>query len=825
MFKRRFIFCCLAIFFLNCYEVTAQYNADILWYTKPAINFNEALPVGNGRMGAMIYGRVRDEYISLNEQTLWSGSPDIKWNNPGAKEYLPLVREAALNGEYKKADSLCKFMQGPYTESYMPMADLFIHYHDINDSLNYKRALNLDSAIATTTFQSNNITFKRTVFASFPGKVIVIRNEADKNAAISFDILLTSKLHYSMKTIKDNEIILSGKAPKHVEPVYLWKIKDADAIQYASDAAGEGMTFEVCLKIINEGGKIFADDSSLHVKNADAATILITSATSFNGYNVSPVTYGKNASAIADAAMNNASSKLYSTLLSNHISDYKPIYERVTYNFGESKNADLPTDEQLKKMPNEFDPQLLSTIVQYGRYLLIASSRPGGQPANLKGLWNEKLRPEYSSNWCIDHDAQMFYYPVETNNLSEMHEPFLQLIKELSENGYKTASINYGMRGWCAHHNTDIWRKSSPVGNWGEGNPHWANWNMSGAWLCEHYFEHYLFTLDTNFLRNNAYPIMKGAAQFCLDWLIPDSSGKYLISVPSFSPENTFITDNGDTAQTSVNTTNNIELIKDLFSNIIKTANISHIKNSFVDSVQNAYKKLAPYPIGKNGNLLEWSQDWRSTDPAHRHLSHMYAVFPDSEISPLTTPELADEAKKALTLRLKTNGSWGFAWKAACWARLYEGDSAMQTLQYQLHYVDAQSKSPINNLGLYPNLFNSEVPGVILNGITCITAAVTEMLLQSQTGIIDLLPALPTEFKNGSVKGLCARGGFVVDINWQNHQLTTASLLSKQSTNCKIKLQNHYKIYLNNKAVVLHNEGNNIYSFDAKAGNNYVIHK
>jgi alpha-L-fucosidase 2 len=368
MCKLKCILCCLAFFALNCYKAKAQHSSDILWYKKSAINFNEALPVGNGRMGAMIYGRVRDEYISLNESTLWSGDPDIKWNNPDAKKYLPLVREAALKGEYKKADSLCKFMQGPYTESYMPMADLFIRYHGITDSLNYKRTLNLDSAIA--------------------------------------------------------------------------------------------------------------------------ATILITSATSFNGFNNSPVTDGKDASLIGEANMHKASVKSYTTLLKNHIKDYKSIYERVDYDFGLSPNNNLPTDERLKKMPEQFDANLLALICQYGRYILIASSKPGGQPSNLKGLRNEKLRPEYSSNWCIDHDAQMSYYPVETNNLSELHQPFLQLIKELSENGYQTAGINYGMRGWVAHHNTDIWRKSSPVGNWGEGNPHWANWNMSGAWLCENYFEH-----------------------------------------------------------------------------------------------------------------------------------------------------------------------------------------------------------------------------------------------------------------------------------------------------------------------------------------------
>jgi alpha-L-fucosidase 2 len=485
----------------------------------------------------------------------------------------------------------------------------------------------------------------------------------------------------------------------------------------------------------------------------------------------------------------------------------------------------LPTDERLKKMSSEFDPQLLAAIVQYGRYILIASSRAGGQPSNLKGLWNEKLRPEYSSNWCIDHDAQMSYYPVETNNLSEMHQPFLQLIKELSENGYKTAAINYGMRGWCAHHNTDIWRKSSPVGNWGEGNPHWANWNLSGAWLSEHFMEHFKFTLDTNFLRQEAYPIMKGAAEFFLDWLIPDSTNKYLISVPSFSPENTFITNTGDTAQTSISTTSDIELIKDLFTNLINTADILQIQNAFIYSVQSALNKLLPYPIGAGGQLLEWQQDWRSTDPAHRHLSHMYAVFPGSEISPLTTPDLAEAAKKALTLRQKTNGSWGFAWKAACWARLYEGDSAWQTLQYQLRYVDPQAKTPVNNLGLYPNLFNSEVPGIILNGNTCITAAVTEMLLQSQTGVIDLLPALPKTFRQGDVKGLMARGGFVIDISWNENVLSTATIYSKHDNTCKMKLNKTYAVYQDNKPVILKEESKNIFSFKAKAGATYVIRK
>ncbi|MEO6149951.1 MAG: glycoside hydrolase family 95 protein, partial [Mucilaginibacter sp.] len=539
----------------------AQHSSDMLWYSKPAINFNEALPVGNGRMGGMVYGRVQDEYISLNEQTLWSGGPKIRWNNPNAKKYLPLVRSAALNGEYKKADSLAKFMQGPYTESYMPMADMHILYDGMKDNITgYERSLNLDSAMAVTTFTRNAVTYIRSVFTSFPGNVMVIHNTANAKASISFTVKVASKLHYSIK-VSGNQIILSGKAPQHVEPVYLWKIKDEQAIQYGD----EGMTFQVNIKVNCKGGNMMSDDSSVTVLRADDATILVTAATSFNGYNKRPAVQGKNPAIAATGNIRKASTKTYTQLLQQHIADYKPFYRRVQYNFGDDANADMPTDERLRQMPDEFNAPLMATIVQYGRYLLIASSRAGGLPANLKGLWNEKLRPEYSANWCLDHDAQMFYYAAETNNLSEMHEPFLQFIKELSANGYITARVNYGMPGWCAHHNTDIWRKSSPVGNWGEGSPHWANWNMSGPWLCEHYFEHYLFTGDTSFLRKEAWPIMRGAALFCLHWLIPDGTD-HLISLPSVSPENTFITEKGDTAMVSVNATGDIELMKDLFS-------------------------------------------------------------------------------------------------------------------------------------------------------------------------------------------------------------------------------------------------------------------
>lgn len=814
-------FTCLLFLFHSMFT-NAQNPVDKIFYYKPAINFNEAIPLGNGRMGTMIYGGVQSEYISLNEQTLWSGGPNIKWNNPEAKNFLPLVRAAALAGEYRKADSLSKFMQGPYTESYMPMADLQITYNNIHDSSGYSRSLQMDSAISEVVFTGNGIQHRRTAFVSYPAKLMVLRNEASRPGAISFTIKLSSKLHYFVKMINGNEIILTGKCPKHVEPAYLWRIKNEQAIQYAEDSMGEGMNFQVRLLVKHEGGKIYASDSTIKIEQATSTTILIAAATSFNGFDRSPVKEGKDPAVACKKSLQVAGAKSYKQLLSAHVADYKPLYRRVRYDFDKTADPGLPTDERLKKMEHAFDPQLLATIVQFGRYLLIASSRPGGQPSNLKGLWNERLRPEYSANWCIDHDAQMFYYPVETNNLSETHEPFLKLVEELSLNGYKTAAINYGMRGWCAHHNTDIWRKSSPVGNWGEGNPHWATWNMSAAWLSNHIFEHYLFTGDRAFLQQKAWPIIKGAVLFCLDWLVKDAKGG-LISVPSVSPENTFITEAGDTAQISVNATSDIELVKALFNNFIKSADILKLHNSLIDSVKDAYHNLSPYPIGSRGQLLEWSKEWKAMDPGHRHLSHMYAVYPGEEISPDNDASLANAAKKALSLRAKTNGSWGFAWKAACWARLFEGDSAWQTLGYQLRYVDPKSTSSENNYGLYPNLFNSEVPGIILNGNTCVTAAVTEMLLQSHTGAIRLLPALPAILHTGSVKGLCARGGFEVKMSWKDKVLVNAVIHSKLGNECVIYLPGHFKVFYNGAPIATERKKNGSHGFKTIKGRRYVI--
>jgi alpha-L-fucosidase 2 len=549
--------------------------------------------------------------------------------------------------------------------------------------------------------------------------------------------------------------------------------------------------------------------------------LFISAATSFNGYDKSPDLQGKGPSVAAIKYLDAAFAKTFENLKETHIKDYQSIFRRASFYLGESINKDLPTDVRLKNMKTYTDPELVAQIAQFGRYILIAGSRPGGQPVNLKGIWNERLRPEYSSNWCIDHDAQMFYYAVETTNLPELHEPFLQFIEDLSKNGRKTAAINYGMHGWCAHHNADIWRCSNPVGNYGEGNPHWATWNMSGPWLCAHLFDHYLFTGDKKYLATKAWPVMKGAAEFCLDWLVEKEG--HLISVPSVSPENTFITEYGDTAQISVNTTSDIALIKQLFTNCIQTIEIINSDKDFANTLTNALQKLAPYAIGSKNQLLEFEKEWKQVDPSHRHLSHMYAVFPGNEISPIKTPALSDAAKNALSLREKTNCSWGFAWKAACWARLGEADSAWQTWQYQLQYVDPKSTSSLNNYGLFPNFFNSDGRDVIMNGNGCATAVLTEMILQSHTGEIQFLPALPTIFKDGNVKGLCAQGGFVVDISWHNKQLTTANIFSKLGNECKLRITQPVVVYEGKNRISIFKKEKGLYSFKTVKGKHYLI--
>jgi len=551
----------------------ASPSAHTLWYDQPAKNWNEALPIGNGRLGAMVYGGVSREKISLNEQTLWSGTPR-EWNNPRAREVLPQVRKAVFEGRYDDADRLSLQMQGPYNESYMPMGDVNLIFPFLGGFTTYRRELDLDSAITKVRFRHGEVEYAREVFATHPGGLMVMRLSASRPSVLTFSATLSSRLKSRSEAVTTDHIVMTGKAPQHVEPQYRLQFSDAEAIQYAESDTREGMTFQVHLRALNQGGRVHTQGPELKIEGADSVLLLISAATSYNGWDKSPGLQGRDPGPLALALLQAAARKTYEELLRAHLADYQPIFRRVQLELRETEFSSRPTDERLAA-GIEKDPALAALVFQYGRYMLISASRPGGQPAHIKGMWNERLRPEWSGNWTLDHDAQMFYYPVEVANLAEMHEPFLDFIEGVAENGRVTARVNYGARGWCAHHNADLWRQSGPAGDWGQGEPHWASFAMAGPWLAQHFWEHYAFAGDAEFLRNRAWPIMKGAAEFALDWLVDDGSG-HLVTNPSVSPENTFVMtgSGGETAQISMAASVDMELLWELFGDCIEAAKV-----------------------------------------------------------------------------------------------------------------------------------------------------------------------------------------------------------------------------------------------------------
>ncbi len=795
----------------------AAAGPDRLWYRAPASNWNEALPLGNGRLGAMVFGGVSEEHLSLNEDTLWSGGPR-EWNNPDAREILPLVRKAVIEGRYGDADVLSKRMQGPYTESYMPMGDLFVDSPGLSAAPSgYRRELDLERAIATTVFRVGAIEYRRAVFASHPDRALVLRFTATRPHSQNLRLRLTSQLHYRIAA-EGSELVLRGKCPRHVEPAYLWQIKDAQAIQYAGDERGEGMAFQVRLRALAEGGQTRVSQGTLEIQGADAVTLIVTAATSYNGWDKSPGLEGRDPEPLARDSMRTAASKSYPQLVAAHLADYQQLFGRVSLNLGPS--PETPTDERLRAGIGS-DPALAALVFDYARYLLICTSRPGGQPGNLKGMWNARLRPEYSSNWCIDHDAQMYYYPVEVANLSETHEPFLDFIEGIAINGRRTAQVNYGMEGWVSHHNADLWRQSAPVGGWGAGNPHWASFALSGPWLAQHFWEHYEFGGDTVFLRDRAWPLMKGAAEFCLDWLMEDSQGR-LVTNPSVSPENIFVLPDGTTGQISQAATVDMSLIWDLFAHCIEASRILGVDPEFAARLRSARERLLPPKIGSRGQLQEWSQDWESTDPGHRHLSHMFGIFPGNQWTPFANPSLTEAAKQSLRIRDAGEYGWSLAWKAACWARLREGNEAFARLQKQILYVDGAVRKPGPGW-MYPNLFNADPPDVILNGTLCSAAAIAEMLLQSHAGEVDLLPALPSAWPQGEVKGLRARGGYQIDMKWTAGRLASATIRAGRSGPCRLRSAQPVALFSEQDLIPVREVAPGVVEFDTKAGKAYRV--
>jgi alpha-L-fucosidase 2 len=808
------LFVCFCIFI--ALNVPAQGDLK-LWYNKPAKNWVEALPVGNGHVAAMIFGGVANELIQMNESTLWSGGPVKKTINPTAYQYLSQVREALFNEDFDKANELTKKMQGYYTQTYLPLCDVMIKQNFSGATPEkYYRDLDISKAIATTRFTVNGVEYKRETFASYPNNVIAIKITASQRGKLDFRVSTSSQLHCSVSVKGNNELIVNGKAPAHVDPSYYNK-PGRTPVMYNDTTGCNGMRFQYRIKAMLKDGMAKVDTSGIHICNASEVILYFAAATSFNGFDKCPDSQGKNEKAIADSILQKALQLNYAALLAKHEADYQKYFERVKFQLNDTLKTNtqlhLPTDERLQEYAKgKYDPALETLYFQYGRYLLISSSRPDGPPANLQGIWNKELRAPWSSNYTININTEMNYWGAEVTNLTEMHQSLLNWLKGLSVNGSGVAKEFYHTNGWVAHHNSDLWCAANPVGDRGDGDPVWANWEMGGNWLCRHLWEHYQFSKDKKFLANYAYPIMKQAALFCLDWLVEDKNG-FLVTAPATSPEHKFKDKNGREQSLAPASTMDMEIIRDLFSNLISASTELNVDVDFRNTLAEKRRKLYPLHIGSQGQLLEWYKEYNDAEIQHRHISHLYGWYPANEIK-YTDIALRNVVKRTLEIRGDGAG-WGKAWRVNCWARLHDGEHCYKLVRELMQY------STGNTAGVNANMF-SNLPPFQMDANYGSTAGIAEMLLQSQTGEIHLLPALPDEWKTGSIKGLVARGAFVVNISWKDGIVTKVSIVSKAGNPCLVRSAT--KLVVNNAQVkVSQDRSDYLYEFNTEKGKKYEL--
>lgn len=748
-----------------CVSVPESPNNLKLWYNKPAQKWTEALPIGNGGLGAMIFGGVENDRIQFNEETLWNGSPN-DYARKGAVQHLDKIRQLLFDGKQKEAEefAMAEFMSVPLKQkTYQAFGDLNLHFPNQTEITNYQRELDLATAVHRISYQANGVNYTREYLSSNPDQVIAIQLTADRKKALNFTLDFDALHEEKTMTASGESMTLNVQ------------VKDGALRGVAS------------LKVISDG-EIAVIENQLSVSGAKTATIYLAAATNYVNYN----DVSGNPEQKVQETLAKVETKKYEKVRAAHVADYQELFNRFEVEFAENDRVKLPTNERIIAFSKEADdPQLLALYIQYGRYLLISSSRPGTQPANLQGIWNDQLAPAWDSKWTVNINTEMNYWPVEVANLSECHEPLFNMIADCAETGKSVAKEHYNATGWVLHHNTDIWRGTAPINHSNHG-----IWVTGGAWLCQHLWERYLFSLDKDFLKNKAYPLMKGAAEFFTQFLIVDPKTGFLISTPSNSPE---------TGGLVAGPTMDHQIIRALFRSCIEAAEILGTDQAFAQNLKEMLPRIAPNQIGKHGQLQEWMEDKDDPNNKHRHVSHLWGVHPGSEINWETTPDLMKAARQSLIYRGDDGTGWSLAWKINFWARFLDGNHAYDMVKMLFRPVQIDDVVYTGGGGSYTNLFDAHPPFQI-DGNFGAPAGMIEMLVQSHLGTIDILPALPDALPSGKIAGVCARGGFELTFNWENGKLQKLQVLSKAGQKCHLRY--------GEKAVEMATEKGKTYSFD-----------
>ncbi len=790
----------------RCIDSKTYSTSTLMWYRQEAAKWEEALPVGNGRLGAMVYGRTGEETIQLNEDTYWTGGPYSTVVKGGAAA-LAEIQSLVFEEQMMKAHNLFgrKLMGYPVEQQkYQCLGNLVLHFNNPASPTGYKRWLDLSTGITGIDYNAGGIGYHREIFSSVPDQVIVIRITADRPGAINFSTHLRGSRNQTHSNYATDYFHMDG----YGNDALMLTGKSADYMGI------EGrLRYEAVLKAIPEGGKMRVDQDSLQIEQADAVTLYLSAATNFVSY--------KDVSADAHKrvqdCLNRLAGKSYNQIREDHIRDFRKLFERVTLNLKTTENSYLPTDQRIIKNEASADPQLAALCYQFGRYILISSSRPGCQPANLQGIWNNDMNPPWDSKYTTNINTQMNYWAAQSANLSECAEPLLQMIREVTDQGSQVAREHYGAGGWVLHQNTDIWRVAAPMDG-----PTWGTFTVGGAWLTNELWEHYLFNRDLEFV-SDFYPVLKGSVQFFLDFLIKDPTGKWLVTNPSTSPENfpaslhngpyfdevtgSFIPGTTICAGSSID----MQILSDLFANYLQASHLLGKDSAFASRVMAAKNQLVPPQVGRDGSLQEWTSDWAQMEKNHRHFSHMYGLYPGNVISARRTPQLVDACKAVLNQRGDGGAGFSRAWKMSLWARLYDGNRAYSIFK---GYLKEQC---------FPQLFAKCFTPLQVDGSLGVTAGVNEMLVQSHEGMIELLPALPDQWAEGTFNGVCARGAFELRFGWKHSKVVSLDILSKKGEPCRMRIAGRVRVKSQGKAVHVSRLGDGIIEFQTSKMTNYEV--